>query len=137
MKALRGAALVVLLVYLSLAALELAKIDYTNCEKYSKQLNGRERMYAGNKYRAVLCGRGPDQNLMNDHVRLQIFSQEGELLAERKFVVDWDTNKSRLLEYHDNHITYYDASKEYDFEKTVSMPPTRFDWMRARIPLAD
>ena len=32
---------------------------------------------------------------------------------------------------------YQDDSHEHDYKKTISMPPTTLDWIRARIPLLD
>ncbi|RDU95919.1 hypothetical protein DWV00_26590 [Trinickia dinghuensis] len=82
-----------------------------------------------------MCGTGGDENFMHDKIRLQIFSEQGELLAQRKFHVDWITNFPRELEYGVDHVTYYDASRESNFKHRIEMPPTRWDWVRARLPL--
>ena len=73
---------------------------------------------------------------MNDKIRLQIFSESGELLAQRKFYVDWMmTNWPSKLEYGPDYLTYYDASQQDNYEHRVSMPPTWWDWVKARLPL--
>ena len=108
---------------------------YADCERHTKLLNGGVKTYDSKKFNVVLCGAGWDNNRMNDWVRLQIWSENGALLAQRSFRVDWDTNFPRELEYTKDHLTYFDASQDNDFEHTVSMPPTWWDWVRARLPL--
>ena len=131
---------IAIVIYLSLAALDKYVIErrYGDCEEYAQRLNGGEREYQGKKYKVVLCGTGGDSNQDNDRIRMQIFSEGGELVAQRKFIIHWDTpNFEKKMEYHDDHITYFDMSDNNDFEKIVSMPPTFIDRIRARIPLLD
>jgi hypothetical protein len=108
---------------------------YSDCDRHTKLLHGGPKTYGGKKFDVVLCGTGWDKNRMNDWVRLQVRSDEGALLAQRSFRVDWDTNFPRELEYGPDYLTYYDASQQDDFEHRISMPPTWWDWVRARLPL--
>ncbi|KNA31063.1 hypothetical protein ADU20_27455 [Burkholderia pseudomallei] len=108
---------------------------FYNCERDTKELHGGAKVYAGKKYNIVLCGTGGDENFMGDEIRLQVFSEKGDLLAQRRFVVNWITNFPRELEYGADYVTYYDASQQSNFEHRISMPPTWWDWVRARLPL--
>lgn len=108
---------------------------FYDCERDTNALRGGTRIYGGQKYGIVLCGTGGDENFMGDEIRLQVFSGKGELLAQRRFTVDWITNFPRELEYGPDYMTYYDASQPSHFEHRISMPPTRWDWVRARLPL--
>ena len=80
-------------------------------------------------------GNAPD-SYVDEKIRLQIFNEKGDLVALRHFAVNRDSNPRGELEYHPDHITYYDRSAE-SYEKTIAMPPTTLDWIRARIPLLD
>lgn len=108
---------------------------YSDCDRHTKLLNGGVKTYGGRKFNIVLCGTGWDKNRMNDWVRLQVWSDRGALLAQRSFRVDWDTNFPGELEYGPDYLTYYDASQQDDYEHRISMPPTWWDWVRARLPL--
>lgn len=110
-------------------------IRYSDCERHTRLLNGGIKTYEKQKFNIVLCGTGADKNRMNDWVRLQVWSERGKLLAQRSFRVDWDTNFPRELEYGQDYLTYFDASQENDFEHRIDMPPTWWDWIRARLPL--
>jgi hypothetical protein len=128
--------IVIAIAYSVIFAIEKAYPDkFYNCERDTKDLHGGTRSYGGQKYGIVLCGTGGDENFMGDEIRLQVFSQKGELLAQRTFTVDWITNFPRELEYGPDYMTYYDASQQSHFEHRISMPPTRWDWVRARLPL--
>ena len=109
--------------------------QYSNCDRHTKLLSGGARTFAGRKFDVILCGTGWDKNRVNDWVRLQVRSDRGALLAQRSFRVDWDTNFPRELEYGPGYLTYYDASQQSGFEHRISMPPTWWDWIRARLPL--
>lgn len=132
----RRALIVALIIYGVIFALDKRFPDrFYDCERDTKLLRGGVKIYGGVKYSVVLCGAGGDENFMGDKIRLQVFSENGELLAQRKFVVDWITNFPRELEYGPDYVTYYDASQQSRFEHRISMPPTWWDWVRARLPL--
>lgn len=137
-KLIKITAVCALIVLAALIALDhFFPVRYSNCERYTKWLNGGLREYEGKKFNIVLCGAGWDKNRMNDWVRLQVWSEHGSLLAQRTFLVDWDSNFPRDLEYNKDHLTYYDASQQDDFVHHITMPPTWWDWVRARLPLLD
>ena len=114
--------------------------EYDRCDFYNKELGGGVKEYQGRKFNVYLCGTD-DYNgrfeYIPDEIRLQVFNEKGDLLALRHFKVNWDTNFPKVLKYHPDHITYFDISSKRNFEKTISMPPTTLDWIRARIPLLD
>lgn len=109
---------------------------FYECEQDTKNLRGGIRSFGGKRYSIVLCGTGGDENRMNDKIRLQIFSESGELLAQRKFYVHWMmTNWPSALEYGPKDVIYFDASQQRNFEHRIRMPPTWWDWIMARLPL--
>jgi hypothetical protein len=111
---------------------------YSDCERNTKELNGGEKVLAGRKYKIILCGDGGDTNFMQDKIRMQIFSESGSLLAQRHFYVDWPmTNVQKRLVYGDDYLIYFDPYRPDNYKRKVSMPPTRLDWIRARLPLID
>jgi hypothetical protein len=122
---------------LALFSIYVVPTQYKECERDTKYLNGGERVYAGRKYKIVLCGAGGDENFMHDEMRMQIFSESGNLLAQRKFYVDWNGLGPIKLVYGDDHLIYADLSDENDYKRKVTMPPTWLDWIRARLPLVD
>jgi hypothetical protein len=122
---------------LALLSIYVFQIHYPYCKEQTKYLNGGERVYAGRKFKIVLCGTGGDENFNHDRIRMQIFSDSGSLLAERKFYVDWNGVGPFKLAYTDDHLIYADLSYENDYKRKVSMPPTWLDWIRARLPLMD
>jgi hypothetical protein len=109
---------------------------YGDCEKDTKELNGGVKMYGDRKFNVVLCGDGGNENFNHDEIRMQIFSENGTLLAVRKFYVNWGAGPIELT-YHDDHLIYADPTRPNDYERKVSMPPTWLDWIRARVPLVD
>jgi hypothetical protein len=110
--------------------------NFSDCGTYTTSLKGGVKVFDGKKYNVVLCGTGGDENAMDDRIRLQIFSASGELLAQRKFYVHWMmTNFRKELAFSANHLTYYDNSQQSNFEHRISMPPTPWDWISARLPL--
>jgi hypothetical protein len=137
-KLMRRLLVVVVVGYGVLASLSIYVFPtkYGNCEKDTKDLNGGERVYVGRKFNVVLCGSGGDENFMHDKIRMQIFSENGALLAQRKFYVDWPGGVIKL-KYNDDHLIYADPTRPNDYRRKVSMPPTWLDWIRARLPLVD
>ena len=110
--------------------------NFSDCAMYTKSLKGGMKVFDGKKYNVVLCGTGGDENAMDDRIRLQIFSADGELLAQRKFHVHWMmANFRKELAFSGDHLTYYDNSQQSNFEHRISMPPTPWDWISARLPL--
>jgi hypothetical protein len=122
---------------LALLSVYVPAKPYGDCEKDTKDLNGGERAYEGRKYKIILCGDGGDENFNHDKIRMQILSEGGELLAQRKFYVDWSGGWPFKLEYGRDHLIYPDITRPNDYKRKVSMPPTRLDWIRARVPLVD
>ncbi|MGN6085736.1 hypothetical protein [Trinickia sp.] len=137
-KIVRWSVVAVLIIYGMIFAIDKIFPDkFYNCKRDTSYLRGGIKIYGGQKYNIVLCGTGGDENFTGDEIRLQVFSEKGELLAQRGFVVNWITNFPRELEYGPDYVTYYDASQQSGFEHRISMPPTWWDWIKARLPLFD
>ena len=118
--------------------------DDTNCQhyNYNEKLNGGTKTINGKKYTINLCGNGGSNSRFFgdglDKVKLEILNEQGEVLAKRHYSVFWDGVPSHNpIELHSDHITYYDDADQYDSQRTISMPPTIIDWIRARISLLD
>jgi hypothetical protein len=130
-------AVAALIIYGAIFAISKKSSDnFYDCGMYTKSLKGGVKVFDEKKYNVVLCGTGGDENAMDDRIRLQIFSANGELLAQRKFYAHWMmTNFRKELAFSADHVTYYDNSRQSNFEHRISMPPTTWDWISARLPL--
>ncbi|KVA16850.1 hypothetical protein WI42_17385 [Burkholderia ubonensis] len=111
----------------------LLPIQYGRCDFYTQKLHGGVRRINGQTYTINLCGTGGDSMQSGDEIRLQVFSENGRLLAQRHFTVNWNETFPNALEYRTDHITYYDNNGK-GMESTISIPPTATDWLRARLP---
>lgn len=131
------AAIMWLLVAYAASAFLSTIYDRTSCEhhNYTERLNGGVKEINGKKYNIRMCGDGGDSNQNDDRVQLEIFNDNGELLAKRHFTVHWDGGFHEPIKIQQGHIIYFDASEENDYKKTLSVPPTSIDWIRARLPL--
>lgn len=112
--------------------------DYSRCDYYNEKLSGGVKDFQGKKFTINLCGTGGHDSTFRyepDEIRLQVFNEKGDLVALRHFMVNWgESSESRGIHYYPDHIAYIDESLEHDFNKTVSIPPTSIDWIRARLP---
>lgn len=117
----------------------LAPPKYIACDLYTKEMNGGIRTLEGKSYKIVLCGYwgniGPDgYSGRSDQVRLQIFSEEGDLLAQRYFEPVTGLGKFGIeLRYGTGYLIYNDGEGP-GFQTRLAMPPTRLEWIRARLP---
>lgn len=114
--------------------------EYGRCDFFNERLNGGVKKFQHQNLKVQFCGAEWHNNILSHgdyRIRLQVFSEQGELLATRYFTVNYGDGFERVIEYHPDSIKYYDFADHYDddFESTLAMPPTTLDWMRARIPL--
>lgn len=107
---------------------------YTNCQRYTHDLNGGIRTLGAKTYDIRMCGTGGDDNSNEDEIELTVSSEQGELLAKRHFTVHWMANLHEPLAYKEDKLVYYDFSTHNNFKKSVTLPPTPIDWVRARLP---
>ncbi|WP_157661268.1 hypothetical protein [Burkholderia ubonensis] len=122
------AALAFLLVGFSV---HLARPKYDRCDFFEKELNGGKKEFGGVEYYAKLCG----ADIRNGHeVRFQLFDGSGELRAQRYFSYYVNTATERELVDGVGGIVYYDSSSS-DVMQLLTIPPTKWDWIRARLPL--
>jgi len=108
-------------------------IYYQKCELYTEEMNGGVHIFNGQQYNIVLCGLagGIDPgNIQDDEIFLRVYSMQGELLAERYFEFYWGL---RELRYGKDYLMYADGDGE-GYATKMAMPPTRLDWIRARLP---
>ncbi|WP_234461273.1 hypothetical protein [Burkholderia pseudomallei] len=107
------------------------KPAYGRCEFFTKELNGGGKNFHGTEYAVKLCG----TDIKNGtNIRLQVFSSSGELLAQRYFSYYVNSATERDLTEGVDSLIYYDSSKESPMQ-SISIPPTKWDWIRARLPL--
>lgn len=67
-------------------------------------------------------------------IRLQVFGRSGDLLAERYFSYYVNSATERDLTEGVDSIIYFDSARESPMQ-SISIPPTKWDWIRARLPL--
>jgi hypothetical protein len=125
--------------YLAIILLDnyILPTDYRACEIYTEQMNGGIQTFQGRRLNIRLCGlsdQGPVNPFYSDEVRLQVFSLEGELLAERFFEPLRGMGDFGLyLKYGNDYLIYNDGELS-GFQTKMAMPPTKLDWIRARLP---
>ncbi|VWB37064.1 hypothetical protein BLA23254_01626 [Burkholderia lata] len=109
----------------------LNRPNYGRCDFYTKELNGGSKEFHGTTYFAKLCG----ADIKNGtEVKFQFFDASGKLLAQRYFSYYTNSASERDLIDAMDSIIYYDNSKS-DVMRSLSIPPTKWDWLRARLPL--
>lgn len=108
---------------------------------YNEKLNGGIKNFSGKKYTINLCGRGVNNSHFfgddMDTVQLTVLDEQGALLAKRRYKVFWDAEPGHEpIVVEKDRLIYYDDEAQ-DGLRTIAMPPTWLDWIRARLPLAD
>jgi len=113
------------------ASIHMTRPNYGQCDFFEKELNGGKKEFGGVEYYAKLCG----ANIRNGHeVRFQLFDGAGELRAQRYFSYYVNSATERELVDGVGGIIYYDSSSG-DVMQLLAIPPTKWDWIRARLPL--
>lgn len=100
--------------------------DNLECKETTKEFGGGVHRYDGQDYTFTLCDTG------YSIVLLQIHDANNELWAERSFDVEW-AGRISPLKYTNKSVTYFDNTEEEDFEKVISMPPNRWEWLKVRV----
>lgn len=116
--------------------------DDTDCQRfnYNVKMNGGIKQVAGTTYIVNICGSGGGRGNglfadQNEQVKLVVADAHGSTLATRLFFVFWDGRPGQeSIKIRDNKLIYFDASDEYDSERSISLPPTTIDWITARLP---
>jgi hypothetical protein len=111
-------------------------LNYVKCDLYTEEMNGGVHTFQGKEYKVVLCGwsgRIDPENVHHDEVRLHVYSMDGELLAERYLEPLTDNDVSLQLEYGPDYLIYNDGEGS-GFQTKMTMPPTFFERMRAKMP---
>ncbi len=114
--------------------------DNSNCQGYNhtEKLNGGTKIIGNKMFVITICGGGANNSLFDgdgmERVRLTVFDDQGELLARRYYKVFWGGQPGHQpLKISVNSIIYQDDKEQKDH--TIPMPPTRLEWIRARLPL--
>ncbi|WP_155644609.1 hypothetical protein [Burkholderia anthina] len=112
-------------------SIHMIKPNYGRCDFFEKELNWGKKELGGMEYYAKLCG----ANIRNGYeVRFQLFDGSGELRAQRYFSYYVNSATERELVDGVGGIVYYDSSSS-DVMQLLAIPPTKWDWIRARLPL--
>lgn len=113
--------------------------DNSNCQGYNhtEKLNGGTKITGNKTFVITICGAGVNNSLFNgdgmERVRLTIFDDQGELLVRRYYKVFWSGQPGHEpLKVSEDSIIYRDDKEQKDH--TITMPPTRLEWVRARLP---
>lgn len=122
----------------------LAKPDNSSefdCENYNynKKLNGGVKEFNGRKYIVNICGGGGGNSHFFrdglDAVQLTVRDEHGTLLVKRHYKIFWDGLPGHEpIGVEKNRLTYYD-DEDQDEMRSITMPPTLLDWIKARISL--
>ncbi|MDR6583968.1 MULTISPECIES: hypothetical protein [Herbaspirillum] len=132
---------VISLIFLGVGLLvHLSRPHYARCDFYDSPdtLDGGVKLLNGVSYRFQLCGSGGhDQDGTDDEIELKVFNDKETLLARRYFSVNWYAGRSfhAPLRYEADAVRYIDVTENSEFDKRLSMPPTKWDWIQARLPL--
>ena len=110
--------------------------SYQGCDVYTKEMNGEVHTFQGEDYKIELCGidgvPGIPVNGRHDEIHLKVFAMDRELLAER-FFRPADDNPAPL-DYQDDSLTYWSSNAHENRQEKITMPPSRWEWVRARLP---
>nr|WP_262390069.1 hypothetical protein [Burkholderia arboris] len=121
-------------------AIHLNRPTYGRCDFHDRPetLDGGVKNMNGVPYRFKMCGTGGnDQYATNDNIEPRVFSEKGELPARRYFSVNWHHGDSfhSPLNCEGNRVRYIDLTDESNHNKYLTIPPSKWDWLRSRTPL--
>ncbi|WP_156425796.1 hypothetical protein [Herbaspirillum rubrisubalbicans] len=113
---------------------------YSSFERAQKSLTddfvylGVSHILRSTKYKILTAPRPQDGD--NDRLELTVLDEHGEMLARRHYSVNWQAGISfhEPLQYEKDAVMAVNAFGE---DIRIQIPPSRFDWLRARIPLLD
>lgn len=113
--------------------------QYGRCDFYNAPttLNAGRKDFNGVTYEIRVCGSAPrPQDGDDDQLELTVLDEHGEMLARRHYAVNWEAGISfhEPLQYEKDAVTAFNAFGE---DIRIQIPPSRLDWIRARIPLLD
>lgn len=87
------------------------------------------RDFSGKSYRIQICRAGYDDR--SAYAILRVLSMENKLLAEVPVEYALGRAEESAIFFNNDSIEY---GGPYDSLKKISIPPTRLDWIRARLP---
>lgn len=107
-----------------------------DCDWYTKHLDGGEGMFSGQRFKIVLCGGVGNSTYNHDKIKLQVFDQTGTLRVVRTFHVDWSIGPIEL-KYGTDWLVYTDLTRGTGFEERITMPPSEWNGIRAKLSLVE
>jgi hypothetical protein len=117
----------------------LTLAEQEECEYYNEKFGGGWMDFRGEKFNIQLCGKSiPDstpvwgKGSMGTRVRLTVFDESGALRALGYFTGDGNSFSFSIEE---SGIRYGDWEESRD--KFISMPPSKLEWILARLPSHD
>ncbi|MEA9982749.1 hypothetical protein QN374_12930, partial [Herbaspirillum sp. RTI4] len=117
-------------------------INDTDCKnyKYNETLNGGRKEFKGKKYLINICGSGVSDNDLfgssMDRVQMTVLNEQEEVLAKRNYKIFWDGGPGLdPIEISQDSIRYRDDSDPDGEPRTLTMPPSKLDWIAARFPI--
>lgn len=105
---------------------------YPNCTRISEWFNAKPVTYQGKTYQVKACGDGAGITGSPEEIKVSVYAPDGDLVAVRRFTANFLAASINPLEYKPEGIEYWD---DYYGPAFIRMPPTREDWVKARIPL--
>jgi hypothetical protein len=113
-----------------------------NCDEYTRlmttAMGGNIFEEGGRRYEVKLCAVPSFAPLFSGRMRLQLLSADNdELLAERIFYWSSGSNgfwDSRIISTDPGKLNYGWGDGDDGYEGRLSLPPTKLDWLRARLP---
>lgn len=123
----------------AIGGMRLAGPQYGRCEFYNSPttLDAGRKVFNGVTYDIQVCGSAPrPQDGDNDRLQVTVRDERGEMLARRHYSVNWEAGTSfhEPLQYDKDAIVISNAFGE---DIRIAIPPSRFDWIQARVPLLD
>ena len=105
-----------------------------DCEEMTKHFEGGIRLFNGEDYNFIVCGKPFYSRFWStsDKVRLQVYDAKNELRLERIIDVDWNAG-GEGLSFFDKSFFYTGANDDGVVAEEISMPPSRWEWLKVRI----
>jgi hypothetical protein len=109
---------------------------YAFCEYFTNKMEGGWREFQGKKYKLQMCGSAIYEpayrvNAVGHKIRLAVFDESGDLRALGYFTTEHENYFP--IEISENSIEYGDWA-DSDNDRIIKMPPSKLEWIRARLP---
>jgi predicted adenine nucleotide alpha hydrolase (AANH) superfamily ATPase len=121
------------LIYLGLifyfnATVEQSINEYGICETTQKEF--QEQVL-----NIQICDTDVPRDIHRHLTRIKVFNQKGNLLARRHYVYDQISSEYYPVDYSEHGLKYWCLDEKN--RRHLNLPPSKLDWLLARIPLSD